>query len=128
MDEQKCMPEGPVRFVSLGKGRWMAIDLSKGEENALSATGGNRRDALRNLEIRMDGGTPPNEKPHLVLCKACNKRAAELGEEHCAVHGVEVCHACAEAIDRWGIEMKKWRRREMTKRARKQRRARRSKR
>lgn len=108
---------GVTTFAPLKGGRWLAVD----EELVLSAHGGSKAEAERNLDHRRRGETPPNEKPHLKLCKPCNKRAAKLGEEHAAKHGVEVCQPCAKAIDQWVVEMKKWRLRQQRKARRKRR-------
>lgn len=112
-----------VAFLGLGQGRWMAIDLTEGEEQAQSATGGNKRDALANLKLRLAGKTPVNETPSLQLCRACNKRAAELGDQRCSIEGVEVCAKCAQAIDTWQTEIAAWRRRQRAKKLKAKRRA-----
>lgn len=57
-------------------------------------------------KIEREMKTKIASRPWLRLCSDCNRRAAAAGDEVASTVGIEVCLECAKAIDSFNIRMK----------------------
>lgn len=106
-----------VHVSPSSEGQWVAIEPHLG----LVATGGNEGEARRNLGLKAEGKTPPNERPILRLCRACSEAHAEAGAR-AHLEGIMVCASCAAAIDTYEKDVAKWERKKARNRRKKKKR------